>query len=115
MATLFPSRRGRRTFVRTAAAALLFAGPPGLAGGLAGCAANPTKSICEAVAQKDHDQLALNLRKSNSANERCGGSTPLHQAVNLGDDAAVDLLLNAGAEVNARDQLAKTPLHIAAN
>ncbi len=39
---------------------------------------------------------------------------PLHEAVRKGDVAAVERLLAAGADVNARDMYAATPLHLAA-
>jgi len=42
-----------------------------------------------------------------------GRSKPLHFAANRGAPAAIELLLTAGGEVNARDSKEMTPLHIA--
>jgi hypothetical protein len=43
-----------------------------------------------------------------------GGATPLHQAVSTGQRDIAELLLEHGAEVDARDQSGCTPLHLAA-
>ena len=43
-----------------------------------------------------------------------GGFTPLHFAAVLGHADAIITLLNAGADLNARDQSGNTPLHGAA-
>jgi ankyrin repeat protein len=42
------------------------------------------------------------------------GATPLHNAVILGDPETVDLLLDAGADIDRPDHLGRTPLNIAA-
>lgn len=41
------------------------------------------------------------------------GNTPLHVAVSWGDSAAVRLLLDNGADINARGEYNMTPLHFA--
>lgn len=43
-----------------------------------------------------------------------GGWAPLHYACDQGHDVVVALLLDEGANVNARDDMKKTPLHLAA-
>jgi ankyrin repeat protein len=41
------------------------------------------------------------------------GQTPLHWMATLGDVAAIELLLSAGADVNVADRSGDTPLHAA--
>jgi ankyrin repeat protein len=43
----------------------------------------------------------------------CDNDTPLHIAAGWGDRHAINLLLNAGAEVNAQGDMSLTPLHTA--
>jgi len=45
--------------------------------------------------------------------EGVGGSCPIHTAVRLGNTDIVRLLLENGANVNAKDHIGFTPLHIA--
>jgi ankyrin repeat protein len=45
--------------------------------------------------------------------ETQNGELPLHVAVQLGRERIAELLLNAGADVNARDRLGRTPLQVA--
>ena len=44
-----------------------------------------------------------------------GGGGPLHYAVHEGDTEALRMLLEAGADVNARDEWGHTPLYMAVN
>jgi ankyrin repeat protein len=84
--------------------------------GLAACAPKPTMSYCDAVRQKNYDELKANVRAGNSPNERCGHEgTALHVAVRAGDLEAVQILLDAGASANDRDEMSQTPLHVAAD
>lgn len=41
-----------------------------------------------------------------------GGSTALHIAVDTKDEKLVQVLIEAGARVNARDEYGNTPLHV---
>ena len=43
-----------------------------------------------------------------------GGFTPLHAAAYAGDPAIAELLIEHGADVNAKSELLVTPLHAAA-
>ena len=43
-----------------------------------------------------------------------GATTPLHAAARTGDAAAITELLAAKPDINARDEHARTPLHLAA-
>lgn len=43
------------------------------------------------------------------------GSTALHEAADLGELKSIELLLGAGADVNARNALGETPLYMAAS
>ena len=49
--------------------------------------------------------------KEHCFSERFGGQTPLHKAVMRESPAVVKTLLNAGANIEARDKGAQTPLH----
>ncbi|HVG25204.1 MAG TPA: ankyrin repeat domain-containing protein [Thermoanaerobaculia bacterium] len=64
--------------------------------------ANP---LFDAVRARDHARVAELLRQSpESATQRdADGATALHYAAELGDRESVTLLLDAGADVNARD------------
>jgi len=56
------------------------------------------------------------LETDADANAKCGdtGTTPLHAAVAGRCVDAVDLLMRAGADVNAKDDFGQTVLHYAA-
>ena len=71
--------------------------------------------ICQAAESRPAETLALMLEFGFSANARRFGETPLHAAAYRGDAAAVRVLLEAGAEVDARDeQFESTALTFAA-
>lgn len=50
---------------------------------------------------------------ANLACRALSGETPLHLMASLGDDQAMELLLQAGADINALDSAGNTPLHAA--
>jgi ankyrin repeat protein len=60
--------------------------------------------ICQAAESRPAETLALMLEFGFSPNARRFGETPLHGAAYHGNAAAVRVLLEAGAEVDARDE-----------
>ena len=64
-----------------------------------------TKLLQEARFVVQREPQTLNAR------DRCGW-TPLHEAVNCGDEEMCRLLLDAGADINARAELALQTTHI---
>ncbi|KAI8498787.1 positive regulation of extrinsic apoptotic signaling pathway via death domain receptors protein [Branchiostoma belcheri] len=74
--------------------------------------------LCDAAAEGDEKKVQQLLRRGVDVN--CiepllsSGNTPLHEAAYGGHVGVVELLLNAGAQVDSRDGLKNTPLHEAA-
>ncbi len=80
---------------------------------LAGCAPSPHDMI--ARAQNDKLRLALEKDAAHvvSARDR-KEKTPLHAAVSCENRAAMEMLVEHGADINATDITGMTPLHVAA-
>ena len=60
-----------------------------------------------------HNGANVNARYDNQYSDE-DGFTPLHIAALLNSSAAIETLLNGGADIEARDASEATPLHIAA-
>jgi hypothetical protein len=67
------------------------------------------------VAMQDQTQPAVELLLAHQVdvNAVTEGWTPLHEAAAMGNKAIAELLLKAGADVNARNNNGYTPLHVA--
>ena len=81
---------------------------------------DPAKEIIKAAKSGDAERVSALLTYDQSLVEARDkdGSTPLHCAVWKGHQQVVDLLLKAGADVNAQnenDHWGTTPLHAAAH
>lgn len=74
------------------------------------------KSLHEAARENDIESIKILLERSHPDMRDSSGKTPLHEACLKGHVAAVELLLNSGAKVDARRPNGFTPLHyVAAN
>ena len=74
------------------------------------------KELISAV-RSQHQRAAQQLLHANPElvkGEDAGGSTLLHHAAGFGTIAAMKLLLDNGADVNAKNRIGSTPLHWAA-
>ncbi|MET0001859.1 MAG: ankyrin repeat domain-containing protein [Candidatus Thiodiazotropha lotti] len=58
------------------------------------------------IGEEDPDKVAVNSASPT-------GETPLHWMATLGDSGAIEILIDAGAEVNAQDTAGNTALHCA--
>jgi ankyrin repeat protein len=83
---------------------------------LSAAAASPTLSeITDVIRGNDLSKLKQLVQSREAANVSSGlGATPLHYAAIYGSPEAIEFLLNAGADPNARDQSGATPLVYAA-
>jgi hypothetical protein len=79
-------------------------------------AAPPQNVVFDKLREGNHAALAAALRADSHAVEWRDslGYTLLHWAAAVDDDTAVRILLDAGANPNARDIRGQTPLHVAA-
>jgi len=73
-------------------------------------------TLADAAKRGDRSTVRALVRRNPAAVKapEADGTTPLHWAVVSGDGAIVDLLLKAGADVNARNRYGITPLALAA-
>ena len=81
---------------------------------------NPLKEILKAAKSGDADRVKTLIKQDPSvmSAKDTDGSTPLHCACWKGHDAVVVILLEAGADVNAKnsnEHWGTTPLHAAAH
>jgi ankyrin repeat protein len=60
---------------------------------------------------RDTERLRTLLDRGTPPNVAEGQSSPLHEAVRLGEPGFVRMLLEKGANPNARDYSGETPLH----
>ena len=68
-------------------------------------------ALSDAVQARDGDRLRALLDRGVPPNTGDGSLSPLHQAVFSGDPRFVRMLLEKGANPNARDSAGETPLH----
>jgi cytohesin len=75
-----------------------------------------SKSWRQAVSDADYIQIKLHLAHGADANAKVklSGDIPLHVAVEKGKIETANLLIQKGADVNAKNSTGITPLHIAA-
>ncbi len=77
-----------------------------------GCTPSPHDLIGRGDIETLKQQLDHNPELVHAENEL--GKQPMHYAVYYNQEAALELLLAAGADVNAADKTGMTPLHVAA-
>jgi len=78
--------------------------------------AQSTEGLCDlaVMASAEEDQIIGLLTKPEGAFVRCyDGYTPLHVAVSAGNLPAIQQLVQAGSDLNARNDFGSTPLHVA--
>ena len=80
---------------------------------IGGCFMTPAVAALEGR----HFQLAQVLHRAGSSVDPCGlfGNFPLHSAAHYGDIEMVQVLLDYGVDVNARNRFDSTPLYFAVN
>ncbi|MCX5921982.1 MAG: hypothetical protein NTX86_01510 [Candidatus Dependentiae bacterium] len=66
-------------------------------------AMNPNFALTDVVENNDYEGVEQALQAGADINMRIGGDTPLMIAVAAGEDIIVDLLLQAGAEIDEDD------------
>jgi len=76
---------------------------------------NSTTPICVAADAGRVDNVKMLLRANADLGAHCGvdQDTPLHDAASRGHGAVVEVLIQAGASLEAKNRLANTPLHAA--
>jgi hypothetical protein len=73
--------------------------------------AQGTAALYDALSARDGNRLRQLLDRGTSPNVGDGVTSPLHQAVHLGQAQSVRLLLEKGANPNTRDEEGDMPLH----
>ena len=77
--------------------------------------AKPTKSLQQAAADGDLEQIKLHISLGADVNAKTNkGLTPIYVAIGKGHKQAVELLIASGADVNAKTESGWMPLHSAA-
>ena len=71
-------------------------------------------ALVRAISQRDSGAVRAALAAGDDPNMECDEITPLHMATSLGPVESVKILLEAGANTEATDDLGSTPLHYAA-
>src|SRR5258706_11403777 len=100
----------RRHAVLSACRALLLA-----TAATASMGAAPPNSLLDAVRAGDAQSVRSILRQKVDVNQASAdGTTPLHYAVHRDDQAMVDLLIKAGANVKAVNRYGVPPIAVAA-
>lgn len=70
--------------------------------------------LWEAVTNNQTAEVIAAINEGADVNEKDGeGKTPLHYAVEYGNNEIIQVLINAGANVNAKNFFEVTPLHVA--
>jgi len=78
--------------------------------------AQSSERICdrELMEVADHEHVSSLLLQAGGPFIRCyDGYTPLHVAVSAGNLPGIRLLVEAGSDLNARNDFGSTPLHVA--
>jgi len=78
---------------------------------LAGCGKDPMET---AIGKNDRTAVAEAIKEGADVNEEVGGDTPLLLAAKTGQSSSAQALIEAGADIKARDNAGNGVLHYAA-
>ena len=75
----------------------------------------PTESFDQLITaiKKNNIDLIRTLINNHNVNLHNNGTTPLHHASSIGNTEVVQLLIDNGANINAKNNFGSTPLHYA--